>query len=248
VTPTLTICVPTIGRPSLTETLASIARQALIPGDQVLAVFDSFGADPTLYEQTHAIVTGFGFTFVAYNGHTHFYGNPQLNHAMTLATGDYFCALGDDDVYVDGAIARLRASLQPGKATLFQFFTPPYMVGEHDPRRFVLWADKKLRVANLSGCCIAAPRNCLVPVSEDRRIEVDFEWIAEIVAKTGEKPIWLKDCLIIARPDLRNGQTVHQGVATCKGCGVTVFLEDLSDRLCAECVGVVPRELIGARA
>ncbi len=44
-TPTLTICVPTIGRPGLNDTLASIARQTLLDGDQVLIVYDSFMPD-----------------------------------------------------------------------------------------------------------------------------------------------------------------------------------------------------------
>lgn len=246
-TPTLTIAVPSIGRESLRDTLESIARQALIPGDQVLVVFDSFGADPALWDQTHALVTSFGFTFVPWNGGTHFFGNPQLNRAMQLATGDYFCALGDDDVYVDGAIERLRVKLQPNKAVLFQFYTPPFMV-EGDPRRFVLWANKQLRVANISGCCVAAPRAALVPVSDERRIEVDFDWIVAMVEKTGQSPIWLKDCLIIARPPVRDGQTVHQGVATCRGCGAVGFLEEITDRLCSECDGVVLREHLGASA
>jgi glycosyltransferase involved in cell wall biosynthesis len=95
---TLTIVVPTIGRDGLKDTLASIARQALIPGDQVLIVYDSFERDAANADATRALVESFSFTFVEHDGGYHFQGNPQLNHAMDLATGDYFCALGDDDV------------------------------------------------------------------------------------------------------------------------------------------------------
>jgi len=244
--PTLTIAVPTIGRPCLVDTLESIKRQALIPGDQVLIVYDSFACDRAHLEATRALVDRYGFTFVAHNGWVHFFGNPQLNKAIDLATGDFFCALGDDDVYVDGAIRRLRAALVPGRALLFQFLSPPYLAA-NDPRRALLWHDRDLRVANISGCCLVAPRASLVPVSRDPRIEVDYEWIVDIVAKTGQKPKWLKHCLIIARPDARHGATVHQGVADCCGCGAMGFVEDLDDGLCAECAPVVIRELLEAR-
>ncbi len=246
---TLTICVPTIGRPTLRDTLASIARQDLQAGDQVLVCYDSFAPDVANMDATRALVQSYGFTFVEHNGHVHFYGNPQLNHAMTLAKGDYFTALGDDDVYVDGAIARLRTALKPGTATLFQFYAPPDMVPNRPGLRLRLWAEKRVRVANLSGCCIAAPRAALVPVSRDLRIEVDFEWIVDILAKTGQKPVWLKDCLIIARPDLRDGETVHRGVGDCPGCGVTGFLEDVdADGVCDDCAPTVVRQFLEVRA
>ncbi len=244
---TLTIAVPSIGRPTLVDTLASIARQALIPGDQVLVVYDSFQPDWANLAATRELVESFGFTFVEHDGGYHFFGNPQLNRAMELATGDYFCALGDDDVYVDGALARIRAKVTPDRALLFRFYATPYLV-PGDPRRFMLWGDRQLRVANISGCCVVAPKAALVPVSPDHRIEVDFDWIVEMVAKTGKPPVWLRECLIIARPDVRDGATVHRGVATCAGCGAVGFLEDCTDRLCEDCAPVVLRQFIGASA
>lgn len=246
--PTLTIAVPTIGRPCLVDTLESIARQALIPGDQVLIVYDSFLCDVAHLQETRALVERYGFTFVAHDGQVHFYGNPQLNRAMELATGDYFCALGDDDVYVDGAIARLRKKLATGRVVLFKFFSPTFLAG-NDPLRHLLWSDRALRVANLSGCCMAAPVSCLVPVSDEPRIEVDYEWIRDCVEKSGQRPVWMKDCLVIARPDRRDGQVVHQGVAACRGCGWTGFLEDMDqDRLCDACQPFVIRELLPVSA
>jgi len=246
--PTLTIAVPTIGRAGLQDTLESIARQALIPGDQVLVIYDSFQRHAGQADATRAIVERFGFTFVEHDGGYHFQGNPQLNYAMTLASTDFFCALGDDDVYVDGAITRLRQKLMPGRVTLFQFYSPTFITG-NDALRCLLWADKSLRVANLSGCCMAAPVSALVSVSDEHRMEVDFEWIQAIVTKAGQRPIWLKDCLVIARPDRRHGEVVHLGVAACQGCGWVGFLEDMdADRLCDACAGVVLRRFLEVRA
>jgi len=247
-TPTLTLAIPTIGRASLRDTLDSIRRQQLVPGDRVLVVADSFehGYRYDLQE----LVEGYGppFAYHEFNGQTHFYGNPQLNHAMMLAQTDYFCALGDDDIYVDGAIARLRAALRPGQATLCQFYSPPFETGK-GLRRFVLWDRPVLQVARISGCCLIAPVAALVPVSADHRIEVDYEWIQAVVAQTGQRPHWLKDCLVIARPPVRHGVPVHQGVTDCRGCGEVGYREDLdTDRLCADCAPTVLREFLGASA
>ncbi len=241
---TITIAVPTIGRPTLVDTLESIARQELRPCDQVLIVYDSFAPDVENLQATRALVEGYGFTFVEHNGWVHFFGNPQLNHAMTLAAGDFFTALGDDDVYVDGAISRMRKALVPGRALLYQFYSPPCMVLNRPDLRVRLWSDRRLREANISGCCIAAPRADLVPVSEEMRIEVDFEWIVNIVAKTGQKPKWLRDCLIIARPP----QGYHAGVGDCRGCGAIGFREEMDGPLCLECAPYVRRDLIEATA
>jgi len=243
VTPTLTIVVPTIGRKTLRTTLESIARQELLTGDRVIVALDTYREPPR--PDVAELVDEFGFELLEVDGGVHFMGNPQLNAAIATCSTDYFCALGDDDVYVDGAIASLRKKLKPGRALLFQFYAPPYLV-VGDPRRFVLWADRTLRVANISGCCIVAPREALVPVSDHQRCEVDFDWIRDIVAKTGKKPIWLEQVLIIARPDLRNGEPVHRGVATCPGCGWRGFIEDFTGRLCDECAPTVIADLVGA--
>jgi glycosyltransferase involved in cell wall biosynthesis len=246
-TPSLTIAVPSIGRHTLTDTLASIASQALEPHDQVLVVFDSHDAEPSHQRATQALVERYGFTFVAHDGGYHFFGNPQLNRAMELATGDYFCALGDDDIYVAGAIARLRSKLTSQRAVLFQFYAPPDMVANRPGLRLRLWSQRRLRVANISGCCIAAPRSALVPVKSDRRIEVDYEWIVEMVAKTGQRPIWMRDCLVIARPERRNGLVLDAGVVDCLGCGATNFREHFdADGVCAVCAPTVVRAFLGA--
>lgn len=241
----LTIAIPTIGRPSLRYTLDSIARQDLQSGDRVIVALDTYQEPPR--PDVAALVASYGFELLPVDGGVHFMGNPQLNAAIASCSTDYFCALGDDDVYVDGAIAMLREKLKPHRALLFQFYAPPYLVAG-DPRRFVLWADRNLRVANISGCCIVVPREALVPVSDQQRCEVDFDWIEAIVAKTGRRPVWLGEVLIIARPDLRDGEPVHRGVARCPGCGFRGFVEDFSDRLCADCAPVVIRDLLRASA
>jgi len=247
-TPTLTICIPTIGRPSLRHTLDSIKRQKLVPGDRVVVVFDSHGHGHNYDLQE--LVEGYGkpFEYHEHDGGTHFYGNPQFNYGMSLAGSGYFCGLGDDDIYVDGALERLRKALRPGRVTLCQFYSPPFNTPS-GARRFVLWDTPTLRVAHISGCCMVAPVEALVPVSAEQRIEVDYDWIVDVIAKSGQKPLWFKGCLIIARPEMRDGEPVHKGVLSCQGCGVTRYREDLNrDLLCEDCDGVVLTQFLGASA
>lgn len=242
-TPTFTIVVPTIGRPTLAHTLASIARQALESGDRVVVALDIHQEPPR--PDVAELVSQYGFELLLVDAGYHFMGNPQLNAAIAGCTTDYLIALGDDDVYVDGAIERLRRHVKPGRATLFQFYAPPYLA-EGNPRRFILWSQRTLQVADISGCCIATPREALVPVSDERRIEVDFDWIQAIVEKTGQRPVWMRDVLVIARPDIRDGQPVHRGVSTCQGCGFVGFTEDFDRGLCVECVPTVLRQFLVA--
>jgi hypothetical protein len=224
--PTLTIVVPTIGRlPGLQHTLDSIARQALVPGDRVLVVLDTYQEPPKPH--IRALVATYGFEYHEHDGGTHFFGNPQLNHAMTVATADpatttdFFCALGDDDVYVDGALARIRWQLKPGWVGLVQFYSPPFPTPD-GPRRLVLWDDRVLKQAHISGCCLIAPTASLVPVKAERRIEVDFDWIQDVVAKTGHGPLWIDDCVILARPRLVDGHPVRTLAAMRSGLKLLV--------------------------
>lgn len=226
-TPTLTIAIPTIGRQTLQATLDSIARQQLVPGDRVLVVLDTFNEPPR--PDVAELVASYGapFELHLHDGGVHFFGNPQFNYAISITDTDYFCGLGDDDIYVDGAIERLRAHLTGGQAVLFQFLSP---------WRDVLWDVPELQEAHISGCCMAAPHSALVPVSTASRIEVDFDWIVAVVEQSCLEPKWLDDCLIIARPELRNGELAHRGVTTCEDCGEVRFLEDMvTASACNQC-------------
>src|SRR5262245_34201778 len=103
-TPTFTVLIGTIGRPTLKTSLDSIARQVRLAGDQVLVAIDSFeqGARPDI----RALVESYGPGFVAvhYDSGYHWYGIEQINYALRTVhvTGSHVLTIGDDDVFVDG--------------------------------------------------------------------------------------------------------------------------------------------------
>ncbi len=89
----LSIIVPTSGRPSLNRTLASITSQ-MLPQDQLLVLRDDSGD----------------------------WGNTPRNHGITMATGDYLMFMDDDDTYHEGALAMVRRALaeNPGRPHIFR--------------------------------------------------------------------------------------------------------------------------------
>jgi Glycosyl transferase family 2 len=89
----LSIIVPTVGRPTLVGTLTSIATQ-LRPGDELLVACNTDGN----------------------------YGDRSIDRCQAKAEGDIVLFCDDDDVYTEGALDRIRAwaSQNPGKIGLFR--------------------------------------------------------------------------------------------------------------------------------
>ena len=87
------VVVPTIGRPTLVDALASIARQ-LEPGDELLVVCDASGD----------------------------WGDSARNSCIARANGTHLVFLDDDDEYLPGALASMRdfARSHPGCIGVFK--------------------------------------------------------------------------------------------------------------------------------
>jgi glycosyltransferase involved in cell wall biosynthesis len=87
------VIVPTSGRPSLVQTLASIVEQ-LEPGDEVIVLRDD--SDDL--------------------------GDTPRNEAMPRARGTHLLFMDDDDQYAKGALARIRrfAEEHPGRIGIFR--------------------------------------------------------------------------------------------------------------------------------
>lgn len=196
-TPTFTVLIGSIGRPSLRQTLDSIAQQARVPGDQVIVAFDAFEQTAADLAARQALVAAYGpgFESCLYDSGYHWFGIEQINHALRtmLLTGSHVFTLGDDDIFVDGAYATLRplCAADPLRPILYQFLAP---------WREVLWAEPTMQRSRISGCCIAAPRAAVGCFPTRQYVEHDFDWMLEILATSGRDPLWLEQVLVIARP------------------------------------------------
>jgi len=249
VTPTFTVLIGSIGRPALRQALDSIARQARVPGDQVIVCFDAFEQSAEDLAARCALVESYGEGFIAitHDAGYHWLGVEQINHALRTVpiTGSHVCTIGDDDVFVDGAYARLRplCAIDPDRAVLYRFLAP---------WRELLWDRPRMQMSRISGCCIAAPRAAVGLMSTRQYVEHDYDWMIDVLQTSGRYPLWVDDVLVIARPDVRGDDVAHRGLLRCWRCQDWRFLEDVNaaDPTCPRCRAelVVPAGAVGAIA
>lgn len=241
-TSTFTVLMGVLGRPTLKAALDSIARQGLIPGDQVLVGIDTYeqGARPDVEALVRSY--GRGFEVCAFDAGLHCWGTAQINHAMATfpITGSHVFTIGDDDVFVDGAYDRLRplCAADPLRPILYRFLAP---------WRQVLWDEPRMLRSHISGCCIAAPATFvgLHPVLNEHGQpypEHDFDWMQAILRKSEREPLWLDDVLVIARPEVRGADVTHRPLMRCWACHDMRFGEDvdvLREPHCPRCRAVI---------
>jgi glycosyltransferase involved in cell wall biosynthesis len=170
--PTLSIVIPTVGRPSLRRTLEVILPQ-LAPDDEVIVIGD--GA----YQSANEIVKGFDKRFQYFeHGPTRVYGNAQRDFGISVATKEYLSFMDDDDVYTEDALALIRQSIlhRPDSPIIFRMRCLDH----------VIWKTEELSLGNVSTQMYVTPN---VPgklgkwVSErgnDR--ESDFRFIQDTVS------------------------------------------------------------------
>lgn len=222
-----TVLIGSKGRDSLRFTLDSIARQARIPGDQVIVAFDSFEQTPEWMSAQIAAVQayGAGFEACAYDAGYHWLGVEQINHAWRTMpiTGTHIFTLGDDDVFVDHAydVLRPKTEREPLRPILYRFVAP---------YRMILWDQRRLRQDHISGCCIAAPKRFVREMTTIKKVTHDYDWILDIVKASECEPVWLDATLVIARPDTYGEDVMHRGVWSCWNCRRFKFYETIDPR------------------
>ena len=165
---TFSIILGTAGRNTLTRTLKSITPQ-LEPGDELMIIRDDSGDA----------------------------GDTPRNQSMSRAAGTHLLFMDDDDVYVPGALAKMRsfADQNPGKIGIFRI---EYTVG---PKR---WKVPELKNRNVSTQTFLVPN---VPgklgVWEHRgTVHGDFIFIEETARLQGE-PVFVDEVTVRVRP-IRN--------------------------------------------
>jgi hypothetical protein len=197
VSATIAVAVPTTGRPSLDVTLRAIAEQGLIPGDDVIVVYDRHcGPQPDLRARVEAF--GPQFTSCEHDHGVSDHGLFQSNVAFASAQSDYVLAHSDDDLYLPGAFDTLRATAEahPHQPILFQAISP---------NRRLSWipGKPKLQRGRLGGQSLAMPREYLSSFRMEERWRIDFAWILEVLDKAqaaGHEPVWIEDVLMLSRP------------------------------------------------
>jgi Glycosyltransferase like family 2 len=199
---TFTVIVGSAGRPQLKTMLESIKRQDRQPGDQCIVVLDSFEQGTRDDAQELVRSYGDGFVAAAYNSGYHWLGVEQVNYAIREIpiTGSHVLLLGDDDVFVDGAYAKIRpvCEAHPGRAVLWQVVMP------HDKRtghRAILPERQAIARSTIGGSSVAAPREHIGLHSTKRYVSHDYDWLVDVIKSSGRDPVWLMEAFVVTRPE-----------------------------------------------
>jgi glycosyltransferase involved in cell wall biosynthesis len=184
--PSLTIIIPTAGRPTLSTTLETLAPQVHAE-DQILVVGD--GQQPLARRLVVGLTSPPWHYFE--HGPTRDTGRSQRELAIARATGDYLCFMDDDDVFTDGALdtIRARARAHPRRPLMFRM---------EDRFGTILWRVPQVAYANVSGHMLVVPN---LAGKIGRWDKNDFDFIVQTLALQGE-PVWLEDVIAVLRPHL----------------------------------------------
>lgn len=195
-TPTISVIVPTQGKPTLERMLDSV-RDQLLPGDEVIVVVDTFEMPHHEFQDIRQRAESYGPGFMAFPhdaGH-HDWGHSQINYGLTLAEGDYIHANDDDDIYLPGALAVMREAIvaHPGRVFLFRFRS--YLGG------MVFWLQPGLvRQGCIGGHCLLQPNLPGKCGQWGAHYEGDYTGIVDTLSRHEEPPVWVDHVIACQRP------------------------------------------------
>ena len=182
----LTVITPTLARPSLCDTLASIAPQ-LHDGDEHLVIGD--GAQPRAAE----MCAEYGASYQD-GPRTHNYGAAQRDVGMVLAQGDWLLFCDDDDTFTPDALATVRQVVVDNPITP-HLFRMRYRAGGGS-----LWRDEVVREGNVGTPMIVVPAGLVLPAWSDGHpvaYTSDHRFIQRVTYLYGV--IWRKEIICIVR-------------------------------------------------
>lgn len=158
----LAVVIPSIGRRSLVDALASVVPQ-LEPDDLVYVMYD--GSHESMLTATADVRREYQHEFnrvwfyaMPYGeGGLGGYGHPQRNRALDLLPQDvtHVWSFDDDDVALPGALATMRHGITGPCWFAFQMhFGPNSHAAGH-----TCWREEKVALGNIGTPCIVMPRH-----------------------------------------------------------------------------------------
>lgn len=186
--PRFSVIVPTIGRPSLADSLVScdsvFVDEILVSPDgrQAHTACEQIVAETPLLYPSVTLLDPIDESRLNERGH------PQRNRAMLQADSPWLCFLDDDDTFVHGAFARIVGALGPDVPHIFRM---RYTEG-HPEAGTVLWGDRELRECNVGTPMFVVPNRRLGWWPS--RIMGDFHFIRETCGLQGE-PVFVDEVI-----------------------------------------------------
>ncbi len=148
--PTICVITPTIGRPTLRQTLESGA-QDLESGDLWMVLGD--GPQPEALQICKQSLYACKFAFLESVAPLGDYGNTLRDQAMSIATQDYFIFLDDDDIFAPNAIRIIKHEIA-------KHHPRPIMFRMINGNGELFWDTREVTPGNVGGsmfCCPNTP-------------------------------------------------------------------------------------------
>lgn len=175
----LAIIIPTVGRPTLGNTLLSLAPQ-LQAGDHVVVAADMpDGRDrryvralvQTLVIEDERQFRGATWTFAFPSEPLGCWGHPSRNIALNMQLETtHVCTIDDDDVYLPGALAVMREAGCRDKPVVFK---ARWGAG-HPAAGVVLWHFPEVRAGNVATPMVVWPSGSAARFGHEYTGDFDF--------------------------------------------------------------------------
>jgi hypothetical protein len=197
--PDLTICIPTIGRPSLARTLRSLlyqdsglAWECVVVGDSHAGTWRAAldGVPALLAELDSAaqetyVPTG-RLLYAEHDGGLHMVGHPQRNYGATVARGRWLWWLGDDDVALPGAFEAIRRQIAPSGDGTAVVPRGPLLYRWIAPWKQILWHTPGVvgdEPGHIDAECLVAPNVPELLGTWTHRYQGDWDCITETIRR-----------------------------------------------------------------
>lgn len=184
----LSVIVPTCGRPTLKNTILSIAPQ-LQDGDELIMIHD--GPQDGWPEAPR----GPKFRFVRTHEKTSNNGASQRDRGMELAEGTHLMFCDDDDIFVPDALAAAREAIAkyPNNLLIFRM--------QYGHSEMTLWRHPAYELCNVGTPMLVVPNSRLLPSWAGLQENIhDYLWGKAVQDERGLQPIFIDKVISIIKP------------------------------------------------
>lgn len=151
--PILSVVIPTQGRSTLERALKSIRDQATPSMVEIVLVADAYDLPDEAALEIAGLAELYSARLASHDAGYHAWGHPQLNEGMRRARGLYLTALGDDDLYKEGAMSIVAAALtgrRPARVSMFRVELWPSKSRVVSPVPYVIPFDRSMGVGRIT--------------------------------------------------------------------------------------------------
>lgn len=187
---TFSLIIPTISRPTLARSLASLRGQDWRPGDEIIVVGD--GPQSIAREVWEQFKLPGRYHDVV--GPSNDWGHAPRNLTMPMAIGSHLVALDDDDEMTPGALAVVRRAIEaaPDRPHIFRMEGAP-IVG-------TVWKERVIAEANVGTPMLVLPNTPGKIGQYAPRYGGDFDFIRDTCAHYPNGPVWHEEVICSVRP------------------------------------------------